>query len=84
VAEGQILFNAVLVSGMHAGGSTQTAAALGAFGLTEMPPARAGAQDLATGGNLESLGGGFLRFDAFWTSHNESAFFEKSAQYRKL
>lgn len=82
-AEGQVLLNAILVRGMDTSGAAQAAAALGTFGLAEVPPTRTGAEHFSAGRDFESFGRGFLRFDAFGTSH-KSAFSKKSAQYRRL
>src|SRR5438876_7186589 len=69
---------------MHEARSAQTAATLRVLGLHQVPPARAFAQHLATGRDLEPFGHRFLGFNAFWTSHNFAQFsFKKSAQYRQ-
>src|SRR3954452_1830010 len=65
---------------MHSGGATQGTAALGAFGLQQMPLAGAGAQDFSAGRNLEPLGHGLLGFDAFRTSHKSIDFLSKRAR----
>ena len=75
--ERQILLDAVFVRGMNPGGAAQGAAALGVLGLAEVPSACAGAENLATGGDFEPLGRGFLCLNALRTSHNKSAFFQK-------
>ena len=75
--ERQILLDAILIRGVNPGGATQGASALGVLGLAEVPSARAGAQDLAAGGDFEPLGCGFLSLNALRTSHNKSAFFQK-------
>jgi len=68
---------------MHDRRGTETAAALWVFCLEQMPFTRVGAQDFASGGNLESFGHRFPCFNAFWTSHNiTSLSFLKSADYR--
>jgi hypothetical protein len=67
--EREALLNAVCVGGIHFGGATEAAPSLGVFGLAQVPPARAGAQDFAAGCDLEPLGGGLLGLNAFWTSH---------------
>jgi hypothetical protein len=69
VAERQTLGDAISVGRIHAGQTAQRAAAFGIFGLRQMAPAGAGAQDLSAGRNLEAFGYGFLGFDAFGTSH---------------
>jgi len=55
---------------MDEGCTPEAAAALGAFGLTEVPATGAGAQDFATRRDFKALGDRFLRFDTFGTSHN--------------
>jgi hypothetical protein len=69
MAKGQILRDAVSISGIHTGQTAQRAAAFGIFGLCQMAPARAGAQDLSAGRNFEALGHGLSGFNAFGTSH---------------
>ena len=82
--ERQILLDAILIRGVNPGGAAQGASALGVLGLAEVPSARAGAQDLAAGGDFEPLGCGFLSFNALRTSHINQLSFKKSAQYRGL
>jgi len=77
MAERQVLFDAVFVCGMDGSAAAQGTPAFWVFGLHQMPPARALAQDLAAGRNLETLGRRFLSLNAFWTSHSESAFSQK-------
>ena len=77
MAEGEALRDAVYVGGVDGAGATEVAAALGLFGLRQVAFAGARAQDFAAGGNLEPFGGRLLGFDAFWTSHKESAFYQK-------
>ena len=69
MAERQILRDAVGIRGIHTGQTAQRAAAFGIFGLRQMAPARAGAQDFSAGRNLETLGHGLSGFNAFGTSH---------------
>jgi len=69
VAERKSLLDGVFVSFVNEGAAPQTAAALGAFGLAEMPAARLAAQDLASRCDLKALGNRLLRFDTFGTSH---------------
>src|SRR5579872_2691991 len=73
----QVLLDAIFIRGIHAGQSAQRAAAFGILGLRQMAPARAGAQDLAAGGDLEPLGHGLLRLDAFGTSHKSNSSTQK-------
>jgi hypothetical protein len=47
----------------------ETAAAFGVFTLGQMAKTGATAQNFAGAGDLEPLGHGFLRFDAFGSSH---------------
>jgi len=77
VAEGEALLDAILVGGMHRRAASQPAAAFSALGLHEVTAAGTQAQDFSARSNLEALGGGLLRFNAFWTSHKSSAFFQK-------
>ena len=79
VAERQVLRDAIHVRGMHGGGATETAPALGAFVLRQMAFTGACAQDFSAGGDFESLGHGLLRFNTFWTSH-KSEFLSKRAR----
>ena len=69
MAEGQILRDTISVGGIHTGQAAQGATALGIFGLRQMAPARAGAQDFAIGRYFKSFGGRLFGLDAFWTSH---------------
>ena len=72
VAKRKTLFDAIFVSRMDGMHTAERAAALGPFGLTQMTPAGAGAQHLASRSDFKPLGGRFLRFNAFGTSHNSS------------
>jgi hypothetical protein len=54
---------------MHGRSAAQVAAAFGILGLAQMPPASAGTQDFASGSDLKAFGHGFLRLDAFGSSH---------------
>jgi hypothetical protein len=69
MAERHALSDAIDIRLVHHGGFAEPAEALGVFGLGQVAAAGAGAQDFAGGGDFEPLGGGFLGFDAFWTSH---------------
>jgi hypothetical protein len=69
MAEGQALRDAVDIRLVHHGDLAETAEAFGVFGLSQMAATGAMAQDLAGGGDLKPLGCGFVRFDAFGTSH---------------
>src|SRR5262245_9636526 len=80
--EGQVLSDAIRISLVDDAGATQGAAALAALGLVQVAPASMGEQHLAASGELESLGHGFLRFDAFGTAHNiRKVLIKKSANY---
>ena len=81
MTEGHALGDAIRIRRMHQRCPAQAATTFGALGLAKMTAARAGAQDLAAGGDLEPLGRGFLSFNTFRASHK---FFlsEKSANYR--
>jgi hypothetical protein len=63
------LQNAIGIGGVHLAAGTETAAALGVFGLEQVPFAGVGPHDFATGGDLKAFSHRFLRFDAFGTSH---------------
>jgi hypothetical protein len=76
MAERHALSDAISVGFMHKLRATQTAATLRAFVLAEVTTSSAAAQNFATGGDLEPLGGGFLRFNTFGTSH-KLTFFRK-------
>jgi hypothetical protein len=69
VTERQILQDAISVCRINHGAFAETAAALGVFALQQVALASVTAQDFAGAGNLEPLGHGLLRFDAFGTSH---------------
>jgi hypothetical protein len=79
MAKWQVLLDMVFVSAMNRSRAAEAAPAPGRLGLAEVAPSRARAQHLATGGDFEPLGSGFLRFNAFWTSHNSriSQFLQK-------
>jgi hypothetical protein len=69
MAERQILQDAISVGRVHDGTLTETAAVLGIFALQQMAFAGVAAQDFARACDLEPLGYGLSRFDAFGTSH---------------
>ena len=69
MAKRQILEDAIFVRGMNDGGLAEAAEAFGVFALGQMAAPGAEAQCLARGGDFKPLGHGFLRFDAFGTSH---------------
>jgi hypothetical protein len=69
MAEGQILRDTISVGGIHTGQAAQGATALGIFGLRQMAPARAGAQDFSASRNLETFGHGLSGLNAFGSSH---------------
>src|ERR1041385_5799718 len=81
MAERKILLDAILVGAVNRRRAAQAAPALGTFGLAKVSPAGAAAHDLAAGGDLEPLGGGLLRFDAFGTSHKSVSFQKERAIY---
>jgi hypothetical protein len=78
VAERQILRDAVSISRINDHRTAETAAALGILGLGQVAFAGVAAQDLSASRNLETLGHGLSRFDAFGTSH-KSILSKKSA-----
>src|ERR1019366_3040797 len=80
MAEHQALLDAIHVGRVHRGGAAEVAAALGAFGLAQVPPTGTGAHDFPAGRNLEPLGRGFLSLDAFWTSHKLFSCLSKRAR----
>jgi hypothetical protein len=69
VAERQILQDAISVGRMNEGSLAEMAAALGTFSLCQVAEASAAVENLAGAGDLEPLGHGLLRFDAFGSSH---------------
>jgi hypothetical protein len=85
VTERQVLGDAVGVGHVHAGQAAQAATAFRIFGLRQMAPTGAGAQDFSASRNLESLGHGLFGFDAFGTSHKIlKSLSQKSANYTLL
>jgi len=74
MAERQVLDDPIRVGVVHLLGRSKIPAALGVFRGQQMPFARAGAHDLATGRDFEPFGHGFSRFNAFGTSHNINFF----------
>ena len=69
MAERQILFDPIFIGDVHAGQTTEGTAAFRVFGLREVAPAGAGAQDLSACRNFKTFGYGLLCFNAFGTSH---------------
>jgi ABC-type proline/glycine betaine transport system permease subunit len=69
VAERQILRDAIRVGGVYRACATEVAAALGILGLGQVAIAGVVEQDFASASDLEPLGHGFFRFDAFGSSH---------------
>ena len=69
VAERQILRDAVSIGRINDHRTAETAAALGTLGLGQVAFAGVAAQNFAGAGDLEPLGHGFFRFDAFGSSH---------------
>src|SRR6266536_885964 len=80
VTKRQALSDAIFVRLMHQARAAQTTAALGILGLHQVASARAFAQHLATGGDLEPFGHRLLRFNAFRTSHRFAQFSLKRAR----
>ena len=76
MAERHALLDAIDVGGMHGGRAAEGATTLGVLALKQVPFAGAGAQYLATGGNLEPFRRRFLGLDAFGTSHKKQPNFE--------
>jgi hypothetical protein len=81
VAERQILQYAISISRVNEGSLAEMAAALGTFSLGQMAEAGAAVENLAGAGNLEPLGHGFFRFDAFGSSHKFLFHLQKGAHY---
>jgi hypothetical protein len=79
VAEHQALLDAIHIGRVDRGGAAKVAAAFGALGLAQVPPAGTGAHDFPAGRDLKTLGRGLLRFDTFWTSHKSISFLSKRA-----
>ncbi len=69
MAEGQARGDTIHVGFVHEGGPAKATAAFGTLGLEQVTAARATAEHLARGGDLEPLGHGLLRFDTFRASH---------------
>jgi hypothetical protein len=69
MAERQILRDAIRIGGIRRGCATETAAALGILGLGQVAVAGMVEQDFASASDLEPLGHGLFRFDAFGSSH---------------
>jgi hypothetical protein len=72
VTEREVLLDAIHVGLVNEVCAAQAAAAFRTFGLAEVAPASATAQDFAAGGNFEPFGHRFLRFDTFGASHKFS------------
>jgi hypothetical protein len=81
VAKRKVLFDAILVGGMHECGAAQRASPFRAFRLAEVATAGLLAQNLAARRDLESLRHGLFGLDAFGTSHKLMFYRKKSAQY---
>src|SRR6266550_6353386 len=69
VAEREVLLDAVNIGFVDQVRTAQAAAAFRAFGLAEVAPAGAMAEDLAAGGDFEPFAHRLFGFDAFGTSH---------------
>jgi hypothetical protein len=63
------LQNTIGIGGVHYATGSQTAAALGIFGLEQVPFAGTRTHDFARRGYFKAFGHRFPRFDAFGTSH---------------
>jgi hypothetical protein len=81
MAERQTLGDAIDVRFVHQRALAEAAEALGIFGLRQVAATGAGAQDFAGGGDFEPFGHGFLRFDAFGTSHKFNSIAKGRALY---
>src|ERR1035441_9870119 len=79
VAEHQALLDAIHVGRVDRGSAAEAAAAFGALGLAQVPPASTGAHDFPAGRDLKSLGRGLLRLDTFRTSHKSFSCLSKRA-----
>lgn len=77
MAEGEVLLDAIGVSGVNGEGAPEAAPAFGPLGFAQVAPARPGAQYFAAGRDLEAFGGRFLGLDAFRTSHKSIRFLSK-------
>jgi hypothetical protein len=62
---------------MHRGRPGQTTPAFRILGLQQVPFARSRTQYFAARRDFETFGGGLLRFDPFWASHNSIQFLQK-------
>jgi hypothetical protein len=69
MAEWQILGDTINVGGVHRGCAAEMAAAFGILGLGQVPEAGMVAHNFASASDLEPLGHGLFRFDAFGSSH---------------
>ena len=72
MAEWKVLSDAVGIRGIHDGRLAQPAAALRTLALKQVPAASLHPHNFAGAGDLEPLGNGFFRFDAFGTTHKLS------------
>ncbi len=70
--------NAIEVRSMHGGCFAEAAQAFGVLALGQVAATGAMAQGLASGSEFKPFGHGFLRFDAFGTSHK---LIQKRAHY---
>jgi len=77
VAERQALLDAILVRRVHQGRAGQAAAAFRVLRLEQVSFPRARTQYFAAGRNFETFGGGLLRFNPFWASHNSNPLSKK-------
>jgi hypothetical protein len=69
MAERQTLRHPVSIRRVNLFGSAKLAAALRAFGLLQVPFARAHPHHFSGAGDFESFGYRLLRFNTFWSSH---------------
>jgi hypothetical protein len=82
VAERQILDDAIGIGGVYDGGFAEAAAAFRVFGLGQMPATSRKADGLAGGGDFKPFCHGFLRFDAFGTTHKIQFNFKRARNLR--
>ena len=69
MAERQILRDAIRIGGVNRGCAPEMASAFGILGLGQVAVAGVVEHDFARAGDLEPLGHGLFRFDAFGSSH---------------
>jgi len=74
MAEGQALLDPIFIGRVDPGRPAERSPSLRILGLQQVPLAGAWAQDFTAGRDFETLGRGFLGFDAFWSSHKIAKF----------